>query len=1187
MAIVVASVTCAAPPARAADATDSGLLHRWTFTADHREGATLRADTGGLAATVVGPVAFDTDAPGALRLTGDEKSKDRVTVLADHRGAGLPKRTLSVEAWVRIDRPTRWGGIVGALQDNGAYERGWLLGYDDARFYFALSSVKREKLTYMNSATMYQPGYWYHVVGTYDGVEQRIYVDGRLAGVSREQQGDIAYAPKGPLTIGAYEDDNELYPMAGGIEQVSVWGRVLSEAEVARRFELRKARFPGIVATPPDVADWPTYRRDNQRTGHTSQAVRPPLALAWVHEPRHAPSPAWPAPAKQDFWNHKTNLKARVTYDRAFHVVGVGDNVWYASSSDDSVTCLDATTGEERWRVFAEAPVRLAPTVAGDRVLFGSDDGYVYCVSAKDGTLLWKRLGATEAERRVPGNGRVIGAWPVRSSVLVEGDTAYYCAGLFPGQGVTQGALRVSDGSVVATGPLEVSPQGYIERRAGRLYLATGRDPAGAFASELARRGKDVGPEVASIPDEYPYGFIGAGDVRYAGGDGKVAAFASDNGRKLWETPVDGAAMSLAVVRGRVLVSTDAGKIYCFTPAADAEASARVAARHVTAPAAVAYPYAADAERDRYAVAAQRVINASHYEGPGYCLVLGSGDGQMVYELAQRTKLRVIGVEADAAAVDRARRRLEAVGLYGTRAVIHQADPHGKLSYTDYLFNVIVDGAAVVTGEPTRVDRAEVMRVLRPFGGVAVLGIGDTTDAVVTRGPLRDVGEWSHLYANAANTSCSDDATVGGDMRMQWWGEPGPRNLIDRHHRTVPPLFKNGRLFVPGDNRVYGVDAYNGTVLWDTETPGSRRVGIMSDCGSMVAADDRLYVAAAGRCLAIDAQTGRVVTTYDAPRVDNAEREWGYVARVGDMLVGSTTRPGAQRRDLSLEQIKEGTYFDFRPVITSDALYAIPVAGKDASANPKWTYRGGAVINPTITIADGRVYFVESTAPAATGAANGRVKLPDALRSGVRLVALDLNTGNEVWSRSVDLHVIQHHLFVACSNGVLTVAGSRNSGSDRRSAHVVYDLSAYDAATGEPRWSRSQDNETKIGGDHGEQDHHPVIVGDTLCVEPYAYDLRTGTPASDWKWGIGHRRGCGTIAASKNALFFRNQNPMMFDLTTQKHEPVTRVTRPGCWINMIPAGGLLLVPEASSGCTCDFAVQTSMAFLPAGPATSP
>ncbi len=38
--------------------------------------------------------------------------------------------------------------------------------------------------------------------------------------------------------------------------------------------------------------------------------------------------------------------------------------------------------------------------------------------------------------------------------------------------------------------------------------------------------------------------------------------------------------------------------------------------------------------------------------------------------------------------------------------------------------------------------------------------------------------------------------------------------------------------------------------------------------------------------------------------------------------------------------------------------------------------------------------------------------------------------------------------------------------------------------------------------------------------------------------------------------------------------------RPGCWINFIPAGGLLLVPEASSGCQCPFAIATTIVFKP-------
>ena len=38
--------------------------------------------------------------------------------------------------------------------------------------------------------------------------------------------------------------------------------------------------------------------------------------------------------------------------------------------------------------------------------------------------------------------------------------------------------------------------------------------------------------------------------------------------------------------------------------------------------------------------------------------------------------------------------------------------------------------------------------------------------------------------------------------------------------------------------------------------------------------------------------------------------------------------------------------------------------------------------------------------------------------------------------------------------------------------------------------------------------------------------------------------------------------------------------RPGCWINFIPAGGLLLMPEASAGCMCPFPNMCSVVFKP-------
>jgi outer membrane protein assembly factor BamB len=416
-------------------------------------------------------------------------------------------------------------------------------------------------------------------------------------------------------------------------------------------------------------------------------------------------------------------------------------------------------------------------------------------------------------------------------------------------------------------------------------------------------------------------------------------------------------------------------------------------------------------------------------------------------------------------------------------------------------------------------------------------------------------------------------------MKLQWFGPPGPRQMIDRHHRTVAPLAMNGRLFVPGNDRVIAVDAYNGTMLWNVTFPNSRRVGVFRDCSYVVAADDSLYVAAGPKCHEVDAATGEIKRTFDVPAAsDGVKREWGYLASSGDLLFGSRVKPGASRRGHSRVQILEGTYYDSRPLVCSDMVFA----SDRATGKLNWGYHpsSGTIINSTITVGDGYVFFIESTNKETLETPTGRSDLAELLDKGSSVVALDVRDGSTAWSKPHDLSAFQHAIYASYAQGKLAVVGSRNDGTDKEKSRVFFDVHVFDAETGEPVWFTTQHQGTKIDGSHGEQDHHPVIVGDKLYCEPYAYELHTGKPLAEWTWRKEHRRGCGTISASASMLFFRQANPTMFDLETNQYSKVTTVTRPGCWINMIPAGGLLLVPEASSGCTCNFAVQTSMAFLP-------
>lgn len=148
----------------------------------------------------------------------------------------LPKREISVAAWVMLKQTAPDGGIIALAQDNGDSEQGWILGYDEQHFSFALASLGADdgngKLTFLKSGTPFQLNRWHHVAGTYDGAQMRLYVDGKLAGESSEQSGDILYPPKGRYVMGAYADDNEITPLDGALFEVKVYSRVLSEAEI-------------------------------------------------------------------------------------------------------------------------------------------------------------------------------------------------------------------------------------------------------------------------------------------------------------------------------------------------------------------------------------------------------------------------------------------------------------------------------------------------------------------------------------------------------------------------------------------------------------------------------------------------------------------------------------------------------------------------------------------------------------------------------------------------------------------------------------------------------------------------------------------------------------------------------------------------------------------------------------------
>ena len=231
-----------------------------------------------------------------------------------------------------------------------------------------------------------------------------------------------------------------------------------------------------FIALGVSAADWPTYRADSARSGVTKEQLKPPLQPAWTHQPLHAPRPAWRGPARRDMYNDKTSdLKNRQLFDHAFHVVADAKHIYFGSSADDQIHCLDAATGKERWSYFTEGPVRLAPTLHQGKLYFGSDDGHAYCITT-DGKAVWRQRLAPK-DYRISGNNRIISAWPVRTGVLIWDGIAYAGAGMFPSEGVHIIGFNTVEGQEIwRTTQTDVTAQGYLLVSKDRVYVPAGRN---------------------------------------------------------------------------------------------------------------------------------------------------------------------------------------------------------------------------------------------------------------------------------------------------------------------------------------------------------------------------------------------------------------------------------------------------------------------------------------------------------------------------------------------------------------------------------------------------------------------------------------------------------------------------------------------------------------------------------------
>ncbi|MFT5095549.1 MAG: hypothetical protein ACI93T_004396, partial [Porticoccaceae bacterium] len=591
---------------------------------------------------------------------------------------------------------------------------------------------------------------------------------------------------------------------------------------------------------------------------------------------------------------------------------------------------------------------------------------------------------------------------------------------------------------------------------------------------------------------------------------------------------------------------------------------------------------------------AERILERAGVDR-GLAVVVGLTDGQLVRELTRISRLRIVAVDDDPARVATVRKSLS--DIYGVRVSIHLVVDLKALPFVGHCANLVTSERQLGIILPTTV--AETLRLIRPDGGAAVFGqtsrdnrerltetllkvagtANDSANATVVDDqngvwltfrsrPWQGTGEWSHLYGSTDNSAFAGESLSGvrsrEELKVQWVGRPGPRYQADRSGRKPSPLAVGGRLFLQGLERIIALDSYNGSVLWSLEIPGFRRFNVPRDSGNWCADRDHVFAVVQDEVWQIDAATGQVAKVHQASSIerDGWETDWGFVARSGDQLIGSSVKAGSSWTEY---WGKEG-WHDARTgpstfQVGSDRLFARNL--EDGSES--WSWSKGVILNSSITIADGRVYFVESRHPEVRSSEDRRLGSPEFWQQQF-LVSLDANTGSKLWEKPIDTVDGTVAFYMAHAKGRLVVVSS----SDKE-----FHVSTYQDDGGAEIWQQ------KVGwkegkGDHGKAMSRPAIVGDRLFVRPQVLSLTDGKTLP-FTMPSGH--GCGTYACTTNALFLRSENVTVWDPESGKATAWPRL-RPDCWLSTIPAGGMLLAPEGGGGCSCGSWMETSIGFMP-------
>jgi hypothetical protein len=224
-----------------------------------------------------------------------------------------------------------------------------------------------------------------------------------------------------------------------------------------------------------------------------------------------------------------------------------------------------------------------------------------------------------------------------------------------------------------------------------------------------------------------------------------------------------------------------------------------------------------------------------------------------------------------------------------------------------------------------------------------------------------------------------------------------------------------------------------------------------------------------------------------------------------------------------------------------------------------WQYQAkDSIRHNAIAIANGAVFLIDRPL-----ALFDREKKPQSKEHAAGcLLALDAATGEVRWSAQDDVYGTS--LAASAKHGILLM--SYQPTRFRLDSEFGGRMTAFNASDGQRLWEMKADYQSR-----------PLINDDTIYAQGGAWNLQSGESKP---FNFQRSYGCGILSASRRLLLFRSATLGYFDFERNGEIKNYGGIRPGCWVNVLPVGGLVLAPDATAGCRCSYLNRAWIALAP-------